>query len=701
MLREIPFAKLLIPFIIGIALYLAFPVGVMPQIFMLIGTIVLALLFIATTIWDKWSLRWVFGLLASLYLVVVGFTLTQAYLGTSTLPSNNQNVFLVKLMEPPEDRGTSVRALARVQSYDQGQGWVGANEKVMLYFSASDSAISKQPYGALLAIQTQLNEPDEPLNPNQFNYRRYLARKQIYQTGYVSPDGWIFLKNQSSSVQNMAFHLREWLLNHYSESGIEGENLAVLSAITLGYKNLLDEETRRVFTASGAMHILAVSGLHVGIIFATLSAFLIFLSRSKKGKLLQTFLLIGFLWFYAFFTGLSPSVVRASLMFSLVLIGNSLNRTNNVYNTLSAAAFIALSFNPLLILDIGFQLSYCAVLSIVVFYSPIYNLLYVKNRYLEKVWALIAVSLAAQIGTSPLSIFHFHQFPNLFLLSNLYAIPLAFLILYLAIGLIIVSPIPFISGLVGWVLNMLLSLLNYLTKLTEAIPHSTTTALQISPLQLLLFSMGIVFLAVFIQNRKSNYLFATLSVFILFFGVNLYTYLDNYRSSELLVFANRSASVISYKHQGKLFVFTSDTLSDGSNQNYSYVLQGYANRHRVKSSKIFIHSMSNSGNDNLQFGQLSVRHNDLGFWILHDNRVVFIPQNGAFTLQDGAERLSLDYLLINAQSPSIEKVLGVVRPGLLIIDQTLPPWRAEKVVSIANQQGISVCNIGKQGALQI
>ena len=178
------------------------------------------------------------------------------------------------------------------------------------------------------------------------------------------------------------------------------------------------------------MHVLAVSGLHVGIIFFILNFLLTPLNRNKRLLKIKLFLLVGALWFYAFLTGLSPSVMRSCTMFSFIVVGENLNKRTNIYNTLAASAFLLMLINPLIIFGAGFQLSYIAVISIVFFQPRLAALVAVKNRILKYVWDLFTVSVAVQIGTAPISIFYFHQFPVYFWLSNFIVIPGAALILY-------------------------------------------------------------------------------------------------------------------------------------------------------------------------------------------------------------------------------------------------------------------------------
>ena len=508
----------------------------------------------------------------------------------------------------------------------------------------------------------------------------------------------MFVKNDPSRLKQLAYNLRNKLLNIYAKAGIEAENLAVLSALTMGYKDLLDQETRRVFAASGAMHILAVSGLHVGILFSTLSLFLFFLSRIKKGKIIKSAILIAFLWFYAFFTGLSPSVVRASLMFSLVVVGMSFSRSTNIYNTLSASAFVILMVNPMLLTNIGFQLSYFAVLSIVFFYPYIYKLAYVKNRLLNKVWVLIAVSLSAQIGTFPLSLFYFSQFPNYFLFTNLYAIPLAFIILYLAIALILFSPIPFIFQGLSWLLNNSLTALNYLTSLTESLPYSTSTALSITAPQLLALSLTILLVAIYLESKRRLLLFLSLSSLILFFGLNINKHFTTINSNELTVFADRSATLIGYKQANKLILLASNGQIDSITTKHSFALNGYLNFNRIKQSNISVYSFNGVLKNDYQFENLSITQNKLGLFIYAKGKTMLVPNSQNYPYAEKGNKLGVDIVLLNANSPKLDHLLAVVKPATLLVDQTVPYWEIENISKTAHREGLVLHVIDKQGA---
>lgn len=227
------------------------------------------------------------------------------------------------------------------------------------------------------------------------------------------------------------------------------------------------------------MHILAVSGLHVGIIFIILSKLLFFLERHKYGKILQSALIILILIFYAMLTGLSNSVIRATIMFIFICFGRMFTRQVNIYNTLSASAFIMLLYNPYSIMDVGFQLSYLAVISIVFFQPKIYSLLNLRYKFPDYIWQLVSVAIAAQIATFPLTIHYFNQFPVYFILSNILIIPFVSIIIYGALILFCFSFSTNISYIIAKGLQLITLVLNKNVEFIKDLPLSKIDSLII------------------------------------------------------------------------------------------------------------------------------------------------------------------------------------------------------------------------------
>jgi competence protein ComEC len=258
-------------------------------------------------------------------------------------------------------------------------------------------------------------------------------------------------------------------------------------ALLIGYKNDLDQSLVQAYTNTGVVHIIAISGLHLGLIYWLLSLLTKPLKRKKQFKWIAPVFIIAGLWLFALLAGAQASILRSAVMFTCIVLGQALGRTNNsIYNTLAVSALLLLCINPFWLWDVGFQLSYAAVLSIVVFMRPIYNWLYFKNKAIDFLWKLNAVTLAAQILTVPLSIYHFHQFPNYFLITNFIAVPLSSLILLGEIFLCTVAFIPALANITGKVLTWLISIMNGWIEKINSISYSIWDSLHISLTQMVL-----------------------------------------------------------------------------------------------------------------------------------------------------------------------------------------------------------------------
>jgi competence protein ComEC len=313
-------------------------------------------------------------------------------------------------------------------------------------------------------------------------------------------------------------------------------SLAIAKALTLGIKDELDNELRNAYASAGAMHVLAVSGLHVGIIFLIISTVLKKWRNHKTGRYLFAIVNISILWSYAFITGLSPSVQRAAMMFSFIILAQAMRRQTNIYNTLAASAFVLLSINPFLLFSVGFQLSYLAVLGIVFFQPKLYGLLQFKFLLWDKIWAITCVSIAAQLATAPLGLLYFHQFPTYFFLSNLVVIPAAFVILNSSLFLLIISFWEWAAEWIGLVIDHFIQAINFLVFGLDYLPKSTIDGIYINTLESWLIYFAIFFVALFIAEKRLNYLKITvLSLFLMSSSI-CWRQFQNFQDKKLIVY---------------------------------------------------------------------------------------------------------------------------------------------------------------------
>lgn len=421
-----------------------------------------------------------------------------------------ENAFVAVIADQPQVKAKSVKVIAEVVDVEQSM-----NGRVLLYFK-KDSVSEQLKYGEEILIRTKLEQVKGMGNPNEFNYSRYLRFHNISFRGYVKSGDWKKLSNGSPTMKGWFLALRSQMIVLLKESGLDGNELSVASALILGYRADLDKELMTAYAGAGATHVLAVSGLHVGIVYVILNFLLKFLNRYRYGRIVRTIILVLLLFSYAALTGLSASVFRAATMFSFVAIGSALNRNTNIFNTLAASAFCLILYEPMIIMQVGFQLSYAAVIGIVLIQPRLFKLYTFKNRLLDWAWSITCVSVAAQIATFPLGLLYFHQFPNLFLISNLLVIPAAAGILYLGFSLFLFSFWKPALLYFGFLLETLISSLNQVVVWIEKVPYSVLSGIDISTLESLMIYLIITGILVFIIQEKRKGLYASLTLAIVF-----------------------------------------------------------------------------------------------------------------------------------------------------------------------------------------
>ncbi|MFK7833656.1 MAG: ComEC/Rec2 family competence protein [Winogradskyella sp.] len=284
---------------------------------------------------------------------------------------------------------------------------------------------------------TALQTIQKPLNPYQFDYSKYLELQQVYHQLYLNSDMLLQLSDSKSTIYGYADQLRTTINTRLVAAGFKKDVLSIMNAVLLGQRQNIDKTIYNNYVNSGTIHILAVSGLHVGLILWILNFVFRPLLYLKYGNVIRPFVLVTILWSFAVIAGLSPSVTRAVTMFSIISIAMHLKRPTNIYNTLVISAFFILLFKPTFLFSVGFQMSYLAVLGIVSVQPIIYKLWKPKYILPDKLWQIFTVTLAAQAGVVPISLFYFHQFPGLFFISNIVVIP--FLGVILGFGLLVIA----------------------------------------------------------------------------------------------------------------------------------------------------------------------------------------------------------------------------------------------------------------------
>lgn len=411
----------------------------------------------------------------------------------------------------------------------------------IIAYIAKSSEFENLTPGKIISFESLLNPPSEMKNPEDFDYKAFLQRKSIYATTYIPSDSWQILKKEHLSFKILAARVQCNVVDILKNLNYEEKELAVLSALTVGYKQLIDNDQRQAYIAAGSSHILAVSGLHVGILFLFLSRIFSILGKSRRSVMLRLILIIILLWCFAFITGLTPSVTRATLMFSLVSIGVAGRQRSSIFNNIYLSAFILLLINPHLLFDIGFQLSYSAVLAIVAL-EPYISSFFINKLRIPKFFSeLMAVSIAAQLGTAPISIHAFNCFPNYFLLTNIWIIPIVGVIVNASIIVILLAFLGLPTGWIAIPLGWLLKIMNFGVEFISSLPNALNSFLYIDILTVVLIFTAILFLIFALESHSKHYLYSILTVIIVTISYNIYSIEKGKDKQQLMIINDKKS----------------------------------------------------------------------------------------------------------------------------------------------------------------
>ncbi len=683
---------MLIPFALGILCYRMFPAFRLPfSTILAIDFILLALTALAAFAIRRYRYNWVFGALMVFCFSFMGYSLVLAHEAEASKDyfrnyEGDARRYLARVYDCPTERPNSIRTVLQLEyQFNDSLPSRPVEGKVMAYFPKPDSAFSLR-YGDLILMDAPIGEVVGPKNPGEFDYRAYLNRKGITGQVFLRDRDWLNLQaNSANPVYAFSYRFRDKLLTSLQNSGLKDDEYGVAAAVLLGYDDKLADEVRRNYVAAGSMHILCVSGLHVGIIYLLASFLLGFLNRRRWQKTLKQILLLALIWFYALIAGLSPSILRASMMISFVIFGEMIHRKGFVINSLAASAFILLCINPNNLFEIGFQLSYASVLGILVLHRPIYNLLYVKNKVLDKVWSITALSVAAQLATIPFTLLYFNQFSTYFWLSNLFMTPLSFVVVISGMLLLLLAWVPLLSVWLGrWVWGVVYGM-NCVVAKIESLPLSFIKGLYVNGFEFSMLLLAFTLLLVAVAARKRRVLIGMLSALLLFMvSVTMRTYsLD--RQSGLVFYSLRKHTAVDFI-TGKQHVLLADStlLTDASTIDYS--LKGAWARRQLS-----VHPRVIGFDEDYEDTRLRKRKNLVSF----DGKLLAL-WDGERLHDSLSYRLPVDYLLVvGRQKPDLRSVVYGYEVDTLLIDGSVPGYLAERWMDGAREAGVPYINIGE------
>ena len=401
-------------------------------------------------------------------------------------------------------------------------------------------------YGDNILVSAGLSSIPAPMNPGEFDYKKYMARKGVHSQVFVDPGSFKILGSSNGlSAMGISLRIRENVRGQLEDYFLNIGERQIAMALIVGIKDYLDQDIKKAYAAAGATHVLAVSGLHVGILYLFMGFFTKRLRKARYGHVLFAVLNLMAIWLYAMVTGLSPSVFRASIMFSVLVLADTIGRDRNIFNSLGIAAFILLLIDPYSVFEVGFQLSFLAVLGIVYLFPIIYNRLYFSNPMLDKLWGLTCVSIAAQISTAPLSLFYFHQFPTYFLLSNLVVIPASFVILIAGLPMVILGSLWSVIGkAIGFLLSFWIRALNFLIAQIQVLPISKLDWIYIEAWDVLALYGSIFFLIWSLQYRRMGAFISSGICWVILFASFAFRSVNTKENQELIVYEIPDASAV-------------------------------------------------------------------------------------------------------------------------------------------------------------
>jgi len=550
----------------------------------------------------------------------------------SKINVNGVGLWEIKIREVLKPNSFSQRYVANVLSLENKE----VSGKLIMNIPI-DSASKKLKVDDEFFIIARLENINPPLNPHQFNYKDFLKKQSIYHQIRVRSNQFLQKKSASTTILGLAANFREHIILKLKSKNFGKDELGVIQALLLGQRDDISESTYNSYRDAGAIHILAVSGLHVGILLLLFQFILLPLERLPKGKTIKLVSVVSLLWIYAFIAGLSPSIVRAVTMFTFVAYAMYLNRPTNSFNIVALSMFFILLVNPLFLFQVGFQMSYAAVLSIAWIYPKLQRFWYPDTILARKTWQLFSVSVAAQLGVLPISLYYFHQFPALFFVSNLLVIPFLGIILGLGILIIALSLIDLLPHFLVETYNIIIKIMNLVISWVAQQERFVIRDIPFDTVQLFLAYALIISLVLFLSKPKWKNILAFMAALMTLQVWAIWNQL-HIQQKEILILAHQNRNTL-LLHQKALAlrVYVPDSIS--GNQ----IIRDFAIAERIPSTS----------------------HHSLQYHYGLNKKNLYIMDSLAIYPVEK----EVDFLLLT-QSPKInlERLVDAVHPKMILAD---------------------------------
>lgn len=675
-----PVFRFLIPFGTGIVVNIYSEVG--PAWFIPAGILFFLISFLFTkNNWatGKYAHRWLAGFPFYMLFFFLGAALswmhTTGYQPNHFSSVPNPSGILAEVKSEPVRTTAGWRFEADVKSLRSTEGpLTPVRGKLLMSYKTVDS-VAPVKSGNLILTDARFHRIQPPSNPGEFDYAFHMSLKGIYHRCYTDSTSMMILEHgQKISFRSTAITVRNFLLEILRKRIPEQEALGVAGALLLGYEDWLDPEVENDYAMSGVLHILCVSGMHVGLLYMVLGWLFLPMDKIKGLRHLKFTLFILIIWFYSMVTGFAPSIVRAATMFTFVLAGQWLERPNGIYNTLCASCFFMFLFDPFMIMAPGFQLSFLAVLGIVVLQRPLLYLFQPQSWIVFKIWELAAVSIAAQIATAPLSIFLFHQFPNYFLPANIIAVPLTTLGMYIGLFLFSIDWFDVVAGCTGTILGHLIQLVNEVIAFFGKLPGAITSGVSLSFTDMLLLYLIISLTYFWLTKKSFYYLRATMMILIVFMSFRILALKDILNTNQLIVHHVKGSDAVSLIQGGSALMIADSSFND---KHFQFSLEGTYTEKGVE-----------------KFSKITVSQNAL-YEIVND-KIIYINN---FNSKDSIDLPQPEVLIIGGKChPAIEPFIQKIKPDYLVLGSGFRMWKSEEMIQRLKASGIRIHQVKYQGA---
>ncbi|MEO7264361.1 MAG: ComEC/Rec2 family competence protein [Ferruginibacter sp.] len=680
-----PFSRVLFPLVAGIIIqwYVSFHI-----FFILLCICCFSISYTLLRLFPiylKYSTRLLQGLLLQFIMASVGMLATW-----NKDISNNKNWYgyhandsshlLLFIEEPLVEKTKSYKTTASVKLVVNQSETIPVKGKLLVYFS-KDSGLAYPGYGDYILCNNNLQWIKNSGNPGGFNYERYAAFQGYYQQAFLQKNRWSMVsQNHGNLLYNYIFSTKENIIKIFKKYVTGKDELGIAEALLIGYKEDLDKDLVQAYSNAGVVHIIAISGMHLALIYFLLLWICNHSPYLKNKEAAKAMLVIIFLWMFSLLTGATASVLRSAVMFSFLVIGKLFFRNASIYNTLAASAFVLLIYNPHFLWDVGFQLSYLAVFGIVALQKPIFRLWYIRNKMIRKIWELLSITIAAQVATFPLCIYYFHQFPNLFLITNLFAVPMSTVLVYVELLLVMVSFLNPVAILVGRLLGYLIFLMNYLIKLFNSFSFSVWDNLYATALSTWLLYTMIFFISIWIIHKnRSMRKYVIISALLL----TVFYVQANWRISyqkKIIIYNVPKHTAIDFMYRDKYLFFCDSILSkDGLLRNFHLK----PSRISHKATKVLLDTTV-------------IRHNNYA-WQFLDKKIIIVDT--VLNFEEVQQKIKIDILLLtNNSKTKIINLVSALEPFIIVFDASNSLWKIAGWKKECEQLALPFHSVPEKGA---